>query len=258
MNNEHAKSWFSRRQHTELQPKSLWGKGQQMQYVITFLEGIIAFISPCHLPMLPVYLSYFAGGNDRDTKKTVLHAFGFILGFTVVFIALGAVTGLLGGLLRQYSTAVNIVAGTIVVIFGLNYMGVFNIKILNKTRAGGAGTGAGIGAGKVTGFFSAVLLGIVFSISWTPCIGMFLGSALILASQQGTMIRGILLLLCFSAGLGLPFLLSAVLIERLKSTFNWIKKHYKTVNLISGLFLVAMGILMMTGMLHRLFNIIIG
>jgi len=220
-----------------------------MQYLITFLEGIIAFISPCHLPMLPVYLSYFAGGSERDTKKTVQSALGFVLGFTIVFVALGAVTGLLGSLLRRYETIVNIVAGAIVVLFGLSYIGVFNIHFLHSTRAGGTRS--------VSGFFSAVLFGIVFSISWTPCVGMFLGSALMLASQQGTAIRGIIMLLCFSAGLGLPFLLSAVLIDKLKSTFDWIKRNYKTVNLVSGLFLVVMGILMMTGVLHRLFDLLV-
>ncbi|MCL2151817.1 MAG: cytochrome c biogenesis protein CcdA [Oscillospiraceae bacterium] len=217
-----------------------------MQYAITFLEGIIAFVSPCFLPMLPVYLSYFAGGVGQDAKIAVRRALGFILGFTAVFVALGAISGLVGGLLRRYSLIVNIVTGAIVVLFGLNYIGVFDIRFLNKT-----GTGE---AGKVTGFFSAMLFGLVFSISWTPCVGMFLGSALMLASQQGTAIKGILLLLCFSIGLGLPFMLSAMLIERLKSALDWIKKRYKTINLISGLFLVAMGILMMTGMLYRFFD----
>jgi len=219
-----------------------------MQFIITFLEGIITFISPCHLPMLPIYLSYFAGGEERDTKKTLLGAFGFILGFTAVFVTLGAVTGLVGGLLRRFETAVNIVTGAIVVLFGLSYIGVINIHFLHQSGSGKAG--------KVSGFFSAFIFGIVFSISLTPCAGIFLGSALMFASHQGSTVLGVLLLLCFSAGLGLPFLLSAVLIDKLKSTFTWIKKHYKTINLVSGLFLVAMGVLMMTGMLHRFFDLL--
>ena len=218
-----------------------------MQFFITFLEGLVAFISPCHLPMLPVYLSYFAGGSTvRDTKKTLLCSLGFVLGFTLVFIALGALTGLLGGLLNRYETIVNIVAGAVVVLFGLNYIGVFNIHFGHGSHT--------VKAGKVSGFFSAVLFGIVFSISWTPCVGMFLGSALMLASQQGTLLKGIVMLLFFSAGLGIPFIISAVLIDMLKSTIDWIKKHYKAINLVSGLFLVAMGILMMTGVLHRFFD----
>jgi len=215
-----------------------------VQYVITFLEGIITFISPCLLPMIPIYLSYFAGGQaENDTKKTVQNSLGFILGFTAVFVTLGAFAGLMGGLLRRHETAVNIVAGAIVVLFGLNYLGVLNISFLNKTRSGGQRA--------VTGFFSAVLFGIVFSICWTPCVGMFLGSALMLASHQASAVQGILLLLCFSIGLGLPFLLSAVLIGRLKTTFAWIKRHYKVINIVSGLFLIVIGILMMTGMMSR-------
>jgi len=196
--------------------------------------------------MLPVYLSYFAGGGaERDIKKSLQCALGFILGFTLVFIALGAFAGLMGGLLQKYETGVNLVAGAVVVIFGLNYLGVFNIKFLNKTRLGGSGVG------KVSGFFQAVLFGLVFSIGWTPCVGMFLASALMLASQQGSVIQGILMLLCFSLGLGIPFLLSAILIDRLKSTFAFIKKHYRVVNIASGLFLVVIGILMMAGLMTR-------
>ena len=196
--------------------------------------------------MLPVYLSYFAGGEaERDTKKTVQSALGFILGFTVVFVTLGAFAGLLGGLLVRHETVVNIVAGSVVVLFGLNYLGVLNIIFLNKTRLGSTSPR------KISGFFTAVIFGIVFSIGWTPCVGMFLASALMLASQQGSALQGILMLLCFSLGLGIPFLLSAVLLDKLKNTFDWIKKHYKAINIVSGLFLVAIGILMMTGLMNR-------
>ena len=224
-----------------------------MLYVITFLEGVVSFISPCILPMLPVYLSYFAGGSGRDTKRTLLCASGFFLGFTAVFVTLGALSGLLGALLVEYGALINIVAGAIVVLFGLNYTGLFNIRLLNKT--GGVGAVA-IGTGKVSGFFSAMLFGVVFSVSWTPCVGAFLGSALSFASLHGSVVVGVLLLLCFSAGLGLPLLLSALLIDRIKLAFTWIKKHYRAINFVSGLFLVALGILMMTGVLSRLFDLL--
>jgi len=200
--------------------------------------------------MLPVFLTYFAGGgsesdSDRDTKKTLLRALGFILGFTIVFVSLGAFAGLLGGLLNRNATIVNIVAGSIVVLFGLNYIGVLNIKFLNMNRSHGSGTK------KISGFFTAVLFGIVYSISWTPCVGMFLGTALLMASQRGSAAQGILMLLCFSLGLGIPFMLSAVLIDKLKSAFRWIKNNYKVVNMVSGLLLIAIGIVMMTGMMNR-------
>jgi len=230
-----------------------------MQYAITFLEGIVTFVSPCLLPMLPVFLTYFAGGGIEPasggdaasgagkggTRKTLTRALGFILGFTMVFVSLGAFAGILGGLLARNAVVVNIVVGAIVVLFGLNYIGVLNIKFLNMNRSSGSG------AKRISGFFSAALFGVVFSISWTPCVGMFLGSALLLASQQGSAAQGILMLLCFSLGLGIPFLLSAILIDKLKSAFDWIKRHYKAVNMVSGLFLIAIGIIMMTGLLQR-------
>ena len=212
-----------------------------MQYIISFLEGIITFISPCLLPLLPVYISYFAGG-EPGKSKTARNALGFILGFTAVFVALGALAGLLGGFLRRYQTAVNVVTGAVVLLIGLSYLGVLRIPFLSGNRMEGK---------ERSGFFSSVLFGAVFSIGWTPCVGAFLGSALMLASQQGSAIRGVLMLLCYSLGLGVPFLLSAVLIERLKSAFTFIKRHYKTVNMVCGLFLIAIGILMMTGLMGR-------
>ena len=99
-----------------------------MQYFISFLEGIITFISPCLLPMLPIYISYFAGGGERSTKKTVTNALGFVLGFTLVFMAMGALAGTIGSFLIKYQTAVNVVSGIIVVIFGLNFLGILKIK----------------------------------------------------------------------------------------------------------------------------------
>ena len=216
-----------------------------MRYTISFFEGVITFISPCLLPLLPVYISYFSGGGSgTGKKKTILGAAGFILGFTLVFTLLGAFAGLLGGFLIRYQTAVNIVSGMVVLLFGLNYLGILNIGLLNNTYSSGSGKSS-------PGFFPAVLFGMVFSISWTPCAGAFLGSALMLASQQGSAIYGIFMLLCYSLGLGLPFLISAILIDELKSTFDWIKKRYKTVNIISGLFLTAIGILMITGLMGR-------
>ena len=209
-----------------------------MQYVISFLEGVITFISPCLLPMLPVYVSYFAGGGERTTRKTLSGALGFVLGFTLVFVAMGALAGTLGSFLARYQTIVNILSGLVVVFFGLNFMGLLKVNVFK----------GGTGLVKMTGgFFSAVLFGIIFSLGWTPCVGAFLGSALALASQQGHVVEGMLMLLAYSLGLGVPFLLSAVLIDKLKSAFNWIKSHYDMINLVCGALLVFVGVLMMTG-----------
>ena len=215
-----------------------------MQYFISFLEGIITFISPCLLPMLPVYISYFAGGEE-DKRKTFKNALGFVLGFTLVFVCLGAFAASLGGLLKRYQTAVNIVCGLIVIVFGLNFCGVLKIAAFNKTKKLDVTI-------TQNGFFQSILFGIVFSIGWTPCVGTFLGSALLLASQRGSMMQGILMLVTYSAGLGVPFLISALLIDHLKNTFQFIKAHYRVIQTASGIFLIVTGIFMMTGTLGYL------
>ena len=219
-----------------------------MQYAISFLEGIITFISPCLLPMLPVYLSYFAGGGVRTAGKTLKGAFGFDTGFTAVFIILGVLAGTVGSFLREYQTAVNIVSGLIVVLFGLNFLGVFKLKLFR-------GSSRSVNTDSM-GFFSSLLFGVIFSIGWTPCVGAFLGSALMLAPQQAHVLEGMLMLLAYSLGLGIPFIISAVLIDYLKSAFNWIKRHYSIINAVSGLLLVLIGILMATGTMGKLLNIL--
>ena len=215
-----------------------------MQYLISFLEGIITFISPCLLPMLPIYISYFAGGGERSVRRTLVNASGFVLGFTAVFVAMGALAGTLGSLLTRYQTAVNLVSGLIVILFGLEYMGLLKLNLFR-------GMGRSLKTGEM-GFFSAFVFGLVFSIGWTPCVGAFLGSALMLASQQGHVLEGMGMLLCYSVGLGIPFLFSAVLIDRLKTAFQWIKTHYDIINKVCGAALVLVGIAMATGMLGKL------
>ena len=219
-----------------------------MQYIIAFLEGIITFISPCLLPMLPIYISYFAGGGERTPLKTLKGALGFVTGFSIIFVTLGALAGTVGSFLREYHTAVNMISGLIVIIFGLNFLGVFNLNLFK-------GSHHSVNTNHM-GFFSALIFGMIFSIGWTPCVGAFLGSALMLASQQSHVTEGMLMLLAYSLGLGIPFILSAVLIDYLKTAFNWIKKNYRVINAISGILLVIIGILMATGTLGRLLNLL--
>ena len=210
-----------------------------MQYFITFLEGIITFISPCLLPMLPVYVSYFAGGGERTTRKTLTNSLGFVSGFTLVFVLMGALAGTLGGFLKQHGRLLDLITGAIVILFGLHFLGVFRWNIFRGMKAARP---------KEMHFFSSALFGMVFSVGWTPCVGAFLGSALTMASREGEVLRGILMLLAYSAGLGIPFIISAVLIDKLKSTFDFIKKHYRVINTVSGVLLVLVGVLMMTGL----------
>ena len=219
-----------------------------MQYLISFLEGIITFISPCLLPMLPIYISYFAGGGERTTARTLKNASGFVLGFTLVFVALGALAGTLGSFLTRYQSWVNIIGGGIVILFGLNYMGILKLNLFRGSR--------GSLQSREMGFFSAAVFGMVFSVGWTPCVGAFLGSALMLASQQGSTLQGILMLLCYSAGLGIPFVLSALLIDQLKGAFSWIKRHYRVIDLVCGGALVLVGVAMATGILGKLLTLL--
>ena len=214
-----------------------------MQYLILFLEGVITFISPCLLPMLPIYVTYFAGGEQKSKKRVALNALGFVIGFTAVFVLLGAMAGTLGRLLQSYRIAVNIVTGLFVILFGLHFLGVVRLPAFRGIR---------LSAGSGNGFFSSVLFGVIFSVGWTPCVGAFLGSALMMAAGQGHVLQGILMLLVYSIGLGIPFFISAMLIDQLKGTFSFIKRHYQIVNAISGGLLITVGILMATSLFDKL------
>lgn len=219
-----------------------------MQYLISFLEGVITFISPCLLPMLPIYISYFAGGGERNIKRSLTGSLVFVAGFTIVFVALGALAGTAGSFLLKYRTAVNIVSGLIVICFGLNYLGIFRLNIFK-------GSSRRMDMQNM-GFLSALMFGMIFSVGWTPCVGAFLGSALILASQQGHVLQGTLMLFTYSMGLGLPFILSALLIDYLKSAFNWIKSHYSVINAVCGGLLILIGLLMATGTLGKIISLL--
>lgn len=244
-----------------------------MLYLIAFLEGFVTFISPCLLPMLPLYLLYFAGqdsqtgaiktenepykitdlklnqpikGSKKKEFKTLINAVAFVIGFTLVFVLMGAFAGSLGGFIQRRQRTVDLLAGFLITLFGLSFMELLPFAIFKGQAS----------QGKVNNlnFWSSLLFGIVFSVGWTPCVGVFLGSALVLASRQGSILQGILMLLAYSLGLGIPFIISALLVEKLKTAFQWIKGHYRQVSFASGLFLIIIGIFMMTGHLGRLLN----
>ena len=212
-----------------------------MEYIITFLEGISSFISPCILPMIPIYISYFAG-NINKKNIVIQRATAFVLGFTLIFCTLGIFAGTIGTLLIKYQNIVNIICGIIVIILGLSYLGIISIPFLK-----------GINKGQdIKNALSAFLFGMIFSINLTPCVGAFLGSALMMASSSGTVIKGMLLLLTYSLGLGIPFIISAVLIDKLGNAFNFVKKHYKIINTVCGVFLITTGILISFGIMNNI------
>lgn len=206
-----------------------------MDYLFTFIEGIASFISPCLLPMLPIYISYFIGKDEKKTSKTILNSVGFVLGFTIIFLILSIFASQLGTLISTSIKYIKIFFGIVIIVLGLNYMEILKIKLLNKTNMKTSNI-------ENLNFAKSIIFGMLFSISWTPCIGTFLSSALLLIAKQQDMLKGILLMLVYSIGLGIPFILSAVLIEKLKEIFNFIKKHYDIIKKISGIILIIMGI----------------
>ena len=212
-----------------------------MSLLITFLEGIISFLSPCMLPMLPLYLGYFAAGEEGE-KRVFFRAAAFCAGFTLVFTLLGGLSGTLGALLSEYRTLVNIVCGLVIILMGLSYLDILPLRFLKGMKPGqGAGS---IGA--------AFVFGLVYSVNLTPCVGAFLGSALMLAASEGGALRGMGLLLVYSLGISVPFLLSALLLSVLRGAFAFIKRHYKLLNTVCGILLTAMGIAVMCGLMNRI------
>ena len=159
-----------------------------MEYLVSFLEGVITFVSPCLLPMIPIYVTYFAAGEEESSRTVLKNALGFVLGFTLVFVAMGALAGTVGSFFLQHRTALNVVCGAVVVLFGLYFLGFIKLNLFRGPKVSMQG--------KRLGFPSALLFGIVFSIGWTPCVGAFLGSALLLASQQGSAVVGVAMPLC--------------------------------------------------------------
>lgn len=217
-----------------------------MEFLITFFEGVLSFISPCLLPLLPVYISYLVGTETVDSSKTIKNAVAFVLGFTIVFVTLGAFAGTLGAIIHEHAQLFNIFAGALVVLFGLNFIGVINLGFAHKA--------SNFKFENKASFWGSILFGIVFAISWSPCVGSFFGSALMLAATYKTATKGILLLFAYSLGLGLPFILSAILIKQLGQTFDFIKKHYKIINLVSGILLIVLGILIGFNLLNGIFE----
>ncbi len=212
-----------------------------MQYFLTFLEGLIAFLSPCVLPLLPVYISYFAGSTAGRRGKTLFRALLFVLGFSLVFSLMGLFAGTLGGFFAQHRMLVNLVCGIFIIIFGLSYLEILPLSLPNIAL--------NMHMDRTP---SAFLLGMVFAVCMSPCTGAFLGSALMMASAAGSSLQGLLLLVFYALGMGVPYLISALLIDSLMGFFNSIKRHYALVRRVSGLLLILIGILMITGKFTQL------
>ena len=205
-----------------------------MSYLFTFLEGLASFISPCVLPMIPIYISYFAGKEDKKTK-TVINSVSFVVGFSIVFILLAIIANKAGNTIISYIKYAKYLFGIIVIILGLNYMELISLNIFK-----------GINKFKVDlnnlNIVKSILFGMLFSISLTPCIGTFLASALLLIAGKESLIEGLILIILYCIGLGVPFIISAILIDKLKNAFMFLKKNFKIIKIISGIILIIMGI----------------
>lgn len=221
------------------------------------LAGLLSFLSPCVLPLIPGYLSFISGMSieeltSRDKvaaryRKLVLNTLFFVLGFSFVFILLGAGASEIGRWLKTHLTLFNRIAGVMVFLFGLHVAGVFRINALNYEKR------FHLDQKKKQGILGAFLIGIAFAFGWTPCIGPILGSILTLAAQQGGGInQGVVLLAFYSAGLGIPFMLTAVLFTYLIGTFGFIKRHFRAVEIVSGGLLIVVGVLIFFDLLQRI------
>lgn len=220
---------------------------QLISYLLTFTEGILTFISPCILPMLPVYFLYLAGTSegegasqiDVNRSRLLMNSLGFVAGFTLAFILLGAAAAALGSMLENGRPLFQKISGVIMVLFGLHYMGILRIGFLNTEKRFRIKTDR-------LKFAGSVLFGFVFGFGWSPCLGPFLGSAMMLAGNSGTIAKGMLLLLVYSIGLAIPFVISAVIFENVRGVFDWLKKHTRVISIISGILLIVAGILVFT------------
>ena len=223
---------------------------ENISLLAAFTAGVISFISPCVLPLIPGYLSFISGvsleemksGNKKSEalKKVSLNTVLFVLGFSFVFIAFGASATFIGEFLLSKLSLLNKIAGAIIIVLGLHIMGVFRISFLNYEKRFHTKS-------KPLGPLGAFVVGLAFAFGWTPCIGPILGGILALAANQDTVGKGIVLLSSYSLGLGIPFLITAVSFNTFLGVFGWVKRHFRTIEIISGLLLVTIGFLIFIG-----------
>ena len=222
---------------------------------LTLLEGFSSFLTPCVLPLLPVYLIYLAGDSAGSEgraviRKRFINTLGFVLGFTLLFMLLGALAGLLGRFLQRYQSWLRIGGGLVLILFGLQMLGVFRIGFLSQEKRMEVQT-------KDLHFFSSMLFGAAFSVGWSPCMGPFLGAALLKASTSGSVLEGMGLLFVYSVGLGIPFIVLSLLYEKLRGVLNFFKRHMQVIQRIAGGLLILVGLAMvfnLMGYYMRLFN----
>lgn len=234
---------------------------ENVTLLAAFGAGLLSFISPCVLPLIPGYLSYISGLSLDEMRGTaaavpggaavavaqptgvrrqvILSSLAFILGFSLVFVSLGAAASAFGQFLASKQTVFSRIAGAVIILFGLHTMGVLRIEWLYQEKRVQTSR-------RPAGFFGAALVGIAFAFGWTPCIGPILAGILALAGSQDTVGQGVRLLAVYSLGLGVPFMLTALMINRFFSAMGRIRRHYHKIEIVSGALLVVIGVLIFT------------
>jgi cytochrome c-type biogenesis protein len=221
---------------------------------LAFLAGLASFLSPCVLPLVPGYLSYMSGlsandeARERKTVRGALVASAFVLGFTLVFVPLGASATYLGSFLSDYQRELARIGGAVIILMGLVFMGVIKVPWLYRETRFHPTPGAGAGG--------SLVLGAAFAFGWTPCIGATMGAVLTMAAgrggESGNVTEGAFLLAVYSLGLGLPFILAGLGMSRLTTAVAWLRKHTRTITFASGILLIVVGVLFVTEQLFRI------
>ena len=226
---------------------------QEVTLLAAFVAGVLSFISPCVLPLIPGYLSFVSGvtldemrgtgaavaASPSVRRRAVVMSLAFVLGFSLVFIGLGASATAVGTLLMEHLSLLGKIAGVVIILFGLHMMGVLKIGLLYSEKR--MQTSA-----KPAGFFGAMLVGIAFAFGWTPCIGPILAAILAVAATQESVGEGVKLLAVYSAGLGVPFIATSLAINKFLAASARIRKHYHTIEVVSGVLMVIVGVLIFT------------
>ncbi len=225
-----------------------------VSFAMAFIGGFLSFISPCVLPLVPAYISYMSGVSVEElatsTRRESAYRAGFrsvffVMGFSLVFIVMGASATSLSQALATYRPILMRVAGAVIVIFGLHMLGVFRIRALYAEKRFHVRL-------KSVGYLGAFLLGLVFALGWTPCVGLYLGPILGLAANTDTLAKGIALLAVYSLGLGVPFVLTGFMTSRAIGAMNRIKPHFRKIEIASGVLLIVVGVLVFIGRLQEL------
>lgn len=222
---------------------------ESLTILVAFTAGLLSFLSPCVLPLVPSYVTFITGmGLDdvsRARRTALVHAFLFVLGFTFIFVALGAGASVFGQLLREYRVWIARIGGVLMVLMGLWMLDVIRFGALQQERRVQL-------SDKPIGYLGTVLVGVAFGAGWTPCLGPTLGAILLLAANESELGKGITLLTFYSMGLAVPFLLSALALEKFLGFFQKFRHNLGRVNRIAGILLIVVGILMFTGLFERL------